>query len=349
MRRQTFLRLLPWIIGLGVLIWVLQAVSLPDVWRALSRLTWWEVAALMLLNGAIIATFTARWWLLLRGQGHAIPFLQLTGYRLAVFGLSYFTPGPHVGGEPLQVLLVEKENGVPRTQAVAAVTLDKAIEFAVNISLLLVGIALVLRWQFIDDQLGWQAMGMGVVLLTVPLVYLGAATAGRRPLAAAIGVLPRWPGLRRWAEPLERAATGLADSESEVTRFIRHAPGTLFLAIFISIGSWLGLVLEFWLMAAFLGVQLTFPELITALTAARIAILLFLPAGLGVLEASQALAFGALGLDPAVGASLSLLIRARDSAFGAFGLWWGSHRLKSWPDQPALVRDVADEEDGLGG
>lgn len=348
MRRKTVLRALPWIIGLGVLLWVLRAVSPTEVWAVLSRLTWWEIGALAIINLAVIASFTARWWLLLRGQGYAIPFLRLTGYRLAVFGLSYFTPGPHVGGEPLQVLLVEKEEGVPRTTAVAAVTLDKSIEFAVNILLLLAGIALVLRWRFIDDQLGWQALGAGTALLMVPLFYLGATAAGRRPLASVAGVLPRWPGLGRWAEPLERAAAGLAGSESEVTRFMRRAPGTLLLAILISVGSWLGLVFEFWLMAAFLGVQLTFPELITALTAARIAILLFLPAGLGVLEASQALAFGALGLDPAAGAGLSLLIRARDSILGGFGLWWGSHRLKNWPDRAALTSEVQSAEDDLG-
>jgi hypothetical protein len=39
------------------------------------------------------------------------------------------------------------------------------------------------------------------------------------------------------------------------------------------------------------------------------------------------LAFGAMGLDPAVGISAGLLIRARDTLLGAAGLWWGSRRL----------------------
>jgi hypothetical protein len=73
---------------------------------------------------------------------------------------------------------------------------------------------------------------------------------------------------------------------------------------------------------------MTLPQLVTALTAARISILLLLPAGLGALEASQAMAFGVLGLDPAVGLSASLLIRARDSLLGLIGLWWwAGHRL----------------------
>jgi hypothetical protein len=32
---------------------------------------------------------------------------------------------------------------------------------------------------------------------------------------------------------------------------------------------------------------------------------------------------GALGLNPAAGISLSLLIRVRDLALGGLGLWWG--------------------------
>ena len=80
-------------------------------------------------------------------------------------------------------------------------------------------------------------------------------------------------------------------------------------------------------MIAYLGVSLSLLQLITALTAARIAILLLLPAGIGALEASQALAFGAMGLNPALGISASLLIRGRDVILGTIGLWWGSRKV----------------------
>ena len=63
------------------------------------------------------------------------------------------------------------------------------------------------------------------------------------------------------------------------------------------------------------------------LTAARVAILLLLPGALGILEASQILAFSALGLNPVIGISVSLLIRARDVLLGTVGIWWGSRLL----------------------
>ena len=72
-----------------------------------------------------------------------------------------------------------------------------------------------------------------------------------------------------------------------------------------------------------LGLRLSMTQTISALVAARFAFLTPLPAGLGVLEASQGLAMQTLGLEPAYGISISLLIRLRDILFamvGVFGL-----------------------------
>jgi len=57
--------------------------------------------------------------------------------------------------------------------------------------------------------------------------------------------------------------------------------------------------------------------------AARLAILLPFPGGLGALEASQVIVLSGLGYTPAQGAALALLIRARDLVFGGAGLLLG--------------------------
>ena len=68
-----------------------------------------------------------------------VPFLPLVGYRLSAFGLSYFTPGPQVGGEPLQIIYLQKNYGLTYARATAAVIMDKLLEFLVNFLLLAVG------------------------------------------------------------------------------------------------------------------------------------------------------------------------------------------------------------------
>lgn len=81
---------------------------------------------------------------------------------------------------------------------------------------------------------------------------------------------------------------------------------------------------EYWLTLWFSGGNFNLAQVVSALTAARLAYLLPIPAGLGTLETSQVLAMQALGADPAIGLAASLLIRARDISLGLLGLWLGS-------------------------
>ncbi len=216
--------------------------------------------------------------------------------------------------------MVEREHGVARSDALAAVALDKGIEFTVNLTILLLGIAAILQWRIVPQDEGQQALGLAVALLALPTTYLGATAFGFYPGTRVVG-----PLARRWSR-LSASALTVADSEQRVGHYLRHAPRPFFAAVGVTLAGWAALILEYWLMIHFLGIDLTLPQLVTALTAARISILLFLPAGLGALEASQATAFSLLGLDPAVGLSASLLIRLRDTLLGLLGLWWWGGR-----------------------
>ena len=62
--------------------------------NVLSRLRAAQFFVLAILNGLILLVLNGRWWLILGGFGYHLPYLTLTGYRLAAFGVSYFTPGP---------------------------------------------------------------------------------------------------------------------------------------------------------------------------------------------------------------------------------------------------------------
>jgi uncharacterized protein (TIRG00374 family) len=336
MNRQRLLRLLPWLFGVALLAFIIRSVSLDEIVATLRRLQWWQIIVLVVANALVLLTITGRWWVLLNGLGHSLPLMPLFIYRLAAFGLSYFTPGPHVGGEMLQVLMVERVHRVPRSDSLAAVALDKAIEFSVNLTFLLLGIIAALQWRIVPRESGQQALGLAAALLTLPLLYLGATIRGYYPATrAARRLTRRWPRFSSAADTLGR-------SEAQVGRYFHTAPRAFMVAVAVTLVGWAALIAEYWLMVHFLGVDLTLPQLVAALTAARISILLFLPAGLGALEASQAVAFGMLGLDPATGISVSLLIRTRDTLLGTLGLWWwNSRRARPMPvteqDQPPTL------------
>jgi len=322
-----------WLAVLLLLLWILQTVSLREVWQVLSRLGPGQILALVLANGLILVTMSGRWWLVLGAQGNPVPYFTLVGYRLAAFGVSYFTPGPHFGGEPLQVYLVRRRHGVPGAAAVAAVTLDKLFEMLVNFSFLLGGLIFVVQQQVFSGPAGLLMAGVGLGMLAVPVLTLATLSRGGAPFSWAIRFTDRIfleesRRLRFVRVRSYQAAAGLIKtSERQAAAFCRQHPGALWLAGLVSMVNWLLMVAEYWLALHFLGATLTPAQTIIALTAARMAILFPLPGGLGALEASQVLAMQLLGLDPAIGLSLSLLIRARDVVVGGIGLWWGG--LKS--------------------
>lgn len=318
--KKRYVMWLPWLATLVLLLWVVRAVPLTAVWQTLLHLQWWQVGALVLLNGLALLWLTGRGWLLLWGMGWRLPLGMAVGHRLAAFSVSYFTPGPHFGGEPVQVLLAEKVHGVPRHTAVSAVTLDKSLELLVNFAFLLFGVLVTWRVGLLHMSVGDEAIGLTAVLLLVPVGYLTALWGGRRPLTGAF----RWgqPVGQRWGW-YETAVTALAASEAQAHHLCRQSPRLFILALLLSAASWLVLLVEYGLMLTFLGASLSPVQIIVALTAMRLAYLLPLPGGLGALEASQVFALSLMGADPAIGVAASLLIRGRDVLLGLVGLWWG--------------------------
>ncbi len=306
-----------WIAGLTILWLVAREMPLAAVVRTLAELRGWQLGLLALLNGVVLLTLNGRWWLLLRGLGYDLPFGPLLGHRLAAFGVSYFTPGPQFGGEPVQVLLVEQRHGVPRSAAIATVSLDKAVELLLNFGFLAFGVALVLQTGLLGTALGGETAVWLLLLLLPPALYLWLIWRGRQPVS----------GLLSWLK-LDRLVTAVSHSEAQMNSLCQQNPGALLAAIGISGLSWVLMMVEFYLMVSFLSVPVSLGQSIALLTAARVAFLLPLPGGLGTLEASQVWALGLMGFNPAAGLSLSLLIRLRDVALGLLGLWWGSQRLR---------------------
>ena len=327
--RRFRLRHLLWLIVPLLLLWVLRGVSLKDSWAVLARLGPAQLLILILANGLVLLTLSGRWWLILRAQGHPISYLTLAGYRLAAFGVSYFTPGPQFGGEPVQVYLVQRRHQVAHSTAISAVTLDKSLELLSNFAFLMGGIICILVWRVFPGIVGGQAIILPLVLLALPVGFLLAIWAGRHPISgllkAGVGLFSRLKPSEGvpWLSGYDKAYRTIRDGEEEATHFCHSSPSSLVLALLISMVSWAAMLGEYWLMLRLLGLNLTPIQAISTLTAARFAILLPLPGGLGTLEASQVFALGALGLNPAAGISLSLLIRVRDVALGGLGLWWG--------------------------
>jgi glycosyltransferase 2 family protein len=305
-----------WLLLLAALLyWALRNAPLNEIWASLRQLESWQLSSLAGVNFVIIMLITVRWWLIVRVESEGIPLTPLIAYRLSVFGVSYFTPGPQVGGEPLQVIYLQRHYSVSYARATSAVFMDKLLEFLANFIFLAFGLFAVFRVGLISPS-GLQVLG-GLILaglfLLWPLVHIILLYRGYYPVSNVFRAIQSRFGESKWLRLMvvaERMAGG----------FARRHLGTLLLALGVSLLAWVMMVGEYAMLLRFLHIPLDFWQMIASLTAVRLAFLLPLPGGLGALEAAQVFALSVFGFPAAVGMSLSLAMRGRDLFLGGLGL-----------------------------
>ena len=321
--KRITLRLL-WLLVLVILLYLaLRNAPLADIGDALKSLQPSQIAIIFLINAVVISLMTARWWIIVRAENSSVPFLPLVGYRLSVFGLSYFTPGPQVGGEPLQVIYLQRNHGLSFARATSAVIMDKLLEFLVNFILIGIGAWAIVRVGLVSESGNRLTLSLiGLVVLPVwPIVHIILLYNGILPISRILlrqPFLPKDPTSIRLVIVAERMASA----------FCRKHLRAMFLAIGVSLLSILGIVTEYYLMVTFLGMSINAIQIFAALTAMQVAFLMPLPGGLGALEASQVFALGAFGQPASAAISLTLLMRARDILNGGIGLLLAGRRIE---------------------
>lgn len=301
---------------LGFLLWwALKNVPFIEIWETIRQLTGWQILLLLLINAVVILLIATRWWIIVRADNRGVPFLPLVGYRLSAFGVSYFTPGPQVGGEPLQVIYLQKNYGLTFARATAAVIMDKLLEFLVNFILLAVGAWAVFQVGLISDNGGMPVLSLiGLAFLLMwPLIHIILLYHGQFPISAIL----RW---QPFIQQRTKYIRLIIVSERMAAAFCQRHFGAMMWAIGASFLSVAGIVAEYVLMVEFLGMGLSAVQVFAALTALQLAFLMPLPGGLGALEASQVFALGAFGQPASAAISLTLLQRARDILNGGLGL-----------------------------
>jgi uncharacterized protein (TIRG00374 family) len=326
---KTFLRPgnLVWLFLPLLLYWSLREVPFSDIRQVLGEFSVQDLLILISINIIVLVIFSSRWWLILRSQGYKPPYLSITGYRTAAFAISYFTPGTQFGGEPFQVHLLEKRQSVPGSSAVAAVALDKLFELIANFTFLITGIGFIIYRGVFSGSTS-QALILISFFLILPLAYLAFLWFERFPFTTLVKRLLSWKAKN---PRLNRFLPIVNSSERQISNLLREKPVTI-LWIFLASGLiWIVSIAEYGIALNLLGARLSLAQIIIALTAARIAFLTPLPGGVGALEASQVLAMQALGLSPALGISISLLIRGRDLLVGTAGILLGAFFTQQLP------------------
>lgn len=314
-----------WLMSIPLLGWSLSKTPLDEIWAVISRLKLAQILSLVGVNIIILLLVSYRWRMILSAMGERVPFRRLFSYRLTSFGVSYFTPGPQFGGEPLQVVLLSRNHAVRVVNAVSSVYTDKLLELLVNVFVIVAGTGFALGSGLGNGVFNQTAWIVVLVLAVIPVGHLIALRNHRLPLNRLISGFGWDRSPTVW---LKKAAQVVGESEKKIAQFLISHPDILFMALFVSFLSWLGMILEYLLVIRFLGLELNVSQSIFAFVLSRIAFLAPLPAGLGALEASQVLAVQTVGLSAAAGLALTLWMRLRDVLIGLIGIGLGGFSLR---------------------
>lgn len=310
-QRKWILRFV-WLLVLAALLYfALRNALLTEILQTLQQLQLWQIAILLLINVVIYGLVTLRWWIIVRAESKAIPYLPMLAVRVAVFGVSYFTLGPQVGGEPLQVLYLQRKYGLTYTRATASVFMDKLLEFLANFFLLGTGLTAILQAGILSGNGNNSFVSLSglVILFLWPPIHITLMMRGIYPVSLI---------LRRVSN--NKFVRFIAASERMAGTFCRRHFRSLLAAIAVSVLAAIGMVSEYFFITSFLQIDLLFSQTVAAWTAGWLAFLVPLPGGLGALEASQVFALGAFGIAAASAISVTFLIRGRDLLIGGLGL-----------------------------
>ncbi len=306
---HTLLHALTWLVAGALALWIVTRLPAESLLQTVAQLQAGQWLLWITLNLLVILLLAGRWCVLTRAMGLTITLGSLLRIRQAGGLISFVTPGPQFGGEPLQVYWLWQRYKVPGHAAFLAVGLDRFFELSVNFAILLLAV-LALLLSAAVESVNW------IWVATILLALLAL-------MAAAVWIVLRQPvRVRDWVvrlvRPWQKSArlknldahwSQLQESLQQVVRTQRPA---LMRALLLSVMAWLAMIVEFWLLLRFVGIEQQLLTFVFLFTVVRLAFLLPLPGGVGSVEAGLFWALQLLALPLSAAAGLIVLMRLRD-------------------------------------
>lgn len=310
MTRASALGLLLWCCSAALLVWILKGLPIDAMLLGLRQLSFTQWSVWVALNLIVMALSTLRWHSLITALSGAVGFFALVLIRLGGQTISFVTPGPQFGGEPLQIFWLYKQQGLALHKAVLSLGLDRFYELWVNFAVLLLGAMLLL----LSPNFGFADWGQIALVLLGLLILISF-------LFIALMRRPQWmtrrlrPLLENWLRHprLARLNAHREAFEDDVRELLKNHRRVLLQALTLSLVTWGFILAELWLLLGFAQVEVELRGFTLIAVSIRLAMLLPLPGGIGTIEAALIWSTQLLGFEISDALVLIALMRVRDA------------------------------------
>lgn len=298
--------------GVGLFAYLIIRQGWESIAAEIIRFGFVPFLGFVAISLVIFTLYSWRWQIIINrhlDRARRLSLWQVYLHRMSGYAVSYLTPVAQVGGEPARIALLVTDK-VTTKEAVSSVTLDIAFELCAYIFFIIAGVIFaIVEGAGNGAALGYASVGL-LGLFAVLLGFLVAIASGKRLIARLV---------KRFR--IERRPTGrwLIDVEGLMTDFFKGRARLVAGIVVLSLVMISMRIVEVYYLATVFGVDLTFGQLFLVSTLPGIALLLPVPAGLGVFEGGFAALFSMMGipLDPV---AFAMIIRLRDLLFIGVGV-----------------------------
>jgi len=325
-KKRNAFNMIVWATAGSLVFLTLRELPITEMGLKLAKISPSAWFILFIINVAILFSAAVRWKVLASIFDADLSLADLFKIRQAGSTISFVTPGPQFGGEPLQVYWLHQKYGVPIDIALTTLGSDRLLETIINLFVLVIGIAFVIGTGIDADF----SKALLVTSITLAILIMLTILILKKPrwLAKIFGFLSsrlkkKIPYLENYHEiskTIDRLLTQVKKNQSSV-----------FLASILGLAGWFLLMLELYFMMKILNLTPNFYDIIFIMVGIRLALLMPIPGGVGTVEASLLWSFSILNLSAAGAGGLIALSRFRDIMILIVGMVFLSDLSKDAP------------------
>ncbi|MZG53271.1 MAG: flippase-like domain-containing protein [Nitrospinae bacterium] len=325
---KLFLNLALFLIGLGLLIWAVNAVDMEKTLELLLEMKFGFLAILGLYVG--ITWLDTLSWKFNFPPGITRDISDLKLWEIRTIGDAYntITPLGTMGGEPVKAHLLREHFEISLKQTISSLIITRTTFLAALILFCVPGIFFIFNSSVIPADFKTVSLwGMVSFSIMIFLFFLFQVT-------GTLGNISQWFGSKTSKPGLQNFLQKLIHLDSLFSVFYRKFPQRVLISIFLAFLGWILGLGEVYLIFYFLGFSPSFIDIwiIEAMAQLVKAGSFFIPFSIGALEGGLVLIFSSLGYPPSLGLAASLVGRVKQLAWVALGLtlgWLMSFRTSS--------------------
>jgi putative ABC transport system permease protein len=316
-RRSFFwLQTIAFLLGFGLLVFVIRKVGLQPLFDALIRIGFGFFLVLA-ISGMRHVLRTIAMSAAVPAEHRRFNFFQAFAARLGGEAISFLTFTGPLLGEATKVALLRRR--VPLTYGVPALVVDNLIYNLSVVFFILSGACVMLFTYHLPPLVTDTLIAIAVI---AALGILAAALAARRRIMLLTWVIDQMARLRLSPKVILKRRQHIYHIESKVYDFYKHHPGVFFGMVACNLLAHVFSVMEVYVTLRMLGFapHVAQAYIIESLTKVINFVFAFVPGTIGVYEGGTEVILQALGFVAATGVALALVRKAGTIVWTSIGL-----------------------------